>query len=305
MFTDSSREFSVGSKTIRVNAPSDGGQSDARGGRPRAAGPVAPTERGPALRAWVRWVAVIGWAVVLLVAAHRLAPRVDASPLLAYAIGFMAVALAALGSAWRCPAVKQRALVGVVLSAAALLWLSANPLSELDMAVAVTVCLLVCCTLLGAVVGGAIEHPGQLVFVAIVSSAADVFSVFHPSGPSAAIVHSEVALSVLALPWPMLGTPFIEPFLGGGDVVFTSLYVASSRRHALSSARTGIALTLGFAVTMVAVVALEVAVPALPFLGLAMVVAHPQARRPPERDRLRGYAVAAVVVAVVAGLLLI
>src|SRR5688500_19159628 len=46
MFTDSRREFSVGSKTIRVNAPSDGGELEARGGGPRAAGPAALTARG-------------------------------------------------------------------------------------------------------------------------------------------------------------------------------------------------------------------------------------------------------------------
>jgi hypothetical protein len=246
----------------------------------------------------------MAWAVVALVAAHRLAPRAAISPVLAYAIAFAAVALAALGSAWRCPAVNPRALPWALVPALALLYLSAHPLAELDMAVAVTIALLSCCTLVGAVVGGAIEHPGQLVFVAIVSAAADMFSVFHESGPSAAIVQSEAALSVLALPWPMLGTPFIEPILGAGDVVFTSLYVACSRRHALSPGRTAAALTLGFAVTMVAVVALQVAVPALPFLGLAVVAAHPQARRPPERDRIRGYVVASVVVAVVAGLLL-
>jgi len=295
----------LGSKNIGVNAPGDGIGSDAKGGGSGAA--AGAMLHGPARswRPWLRWLAVIGWAVVTLVAAHRLAPRLNISPLVAYAIGFMVVALSALGAAWRCPAVKPRALVAVVPPCAALLWLSAHPPAELDMAVAVTVCLLLACTLVGAVVGGAIEHAGQLVFVAIVSSAADVFSVFHPSGPSAAIVHSEVALSVLALPWPMLGTPFIEPILGAGDVVFTSLYVASSRRHALSAARTALALTLAFAVTMVAVVALEAALPALPFLGLAIVVAHPEARRPPERDRLRGYVVAAVVVAAVAGLLLI
>jgi hypothetical protein len=55
---------------------------------------------------------------------------------------------------------------------------------------------------------------------------------------------------------------------------------------------------------MVFVIALEAAVPALPFLGMAMVAAHPQARRPPERDRIRGYAIAAAVVAAVAALLL-
>ena len=97
-----------------------------------------------------------------------------------------------------------------------------------------------------------------LVFVAIVSAAADIASVFHPSGPSSAIAQSKAALSLLALPWPMLGSSNMEPFLGVGDVVFTALYVASTRRHALPVWRTLLGLTLGYALTMVTVVALEV-----------------------------------------------
>jgi hypothetical protein len=65
-----------------------------------------------------------------------------------------------------------------------------------------------------------------------------------------------------------------------------------------------LALTLGYAVTMLGVIALEATVPALPLLGLAFVLAHPRARRPPLHDRTRGYVIAAVVVAVVVMLLL-
>jgi hypothetical protein len=82
------------------------------------------------------------------------------------------------------------------------------------------------------------------------------------------------------------------------------LYLASTRRHALPLWRSLLGLTLGYAVTMVTVVALEVTVPALPFLGLGVVFAQPRARRPPQRDRVRGYALAALVVCVVAVLLL-
>jgi hypothetical protein len=280
-----------------------------RRGEASEAGTKQPGSAGVAAehttwRGWLRWLTAIGWAVILLVVAARSASRVDVPALLAYAIGFTVVATSVLASAWRCPPAKPAALVCALLAAAALFLFGSHPLAELDMAVAVTACLLVAGTLVGAVVGRALEHPGHLVFVAIVSSAADAFSVFHPSGPSAAIVKSEAALSLLALPWPMLGTHAIEPFLGVGDVVFAALYVAAARRHALPLRATLLALTLGFAVTMVAVVALEAAVPALPFLGLAMVIAHRQARRPPERDRIRGYAMAAAVVAGVAVLLL-
>lgn len=273
----------------------------------------APSGRGPisrvaaatsGLRPALRWLAAIGWAEVLLVGAYRAAGSISLQPVLAFAIGFSVVVGTSLLCAARCPPAGKQALAWLALPAAGLLLLQSDPPGELEQAMTVTACLLFGGTLLGAVVGGAIEHPGHLVFVAIVSAAADVFSVFHPSGPSAAVAQSETALSVLALPWPMLGTPAIEAFLGVGDVVFTALYLACARRHALPLRRTVLALTLGYAVTMVAVVALEAAVPALPFLGLSVVAAHSQARTPPSRDRVRGYVTAAAVVAVVAVLLL-
>ena len=61
--------------------------------------------------------------------------------------------------------------------------------------------------------------------------------------------------------------------------MFAALYLAAARKHALSIPRTLLALALGFAAALGCVVWLEQAVPALPFLGLAMVAAHPQARR--------------------------
>ncbi len=122
----------------------------------------------------------------------------------------------------------------------------------------------------------------------------------HEAGPSHAIVESEVALSVLALPWPMLGTPNIEAFLGAGDLVFTALYVAVARRHGLSLARTAVALVLAYVATMAAVIVLAATLPALPFLGLGMLLVHPSARKPPAQDRVRGTVVAALVVGAVA-----
>jgi hypothetical protein len=142
-------------------------------------------------------------------------------------------------------------------------------------------------------------------FVAIVSSAADVFSVFHSAGPTQAIVESEAVLGVMALPWPMLGTPYIEPFLGAGDAVFTALYVAAARRHALPLARTLGALALAYLATMGAVLWLVTTVPALPFLGLAMVLAHPRARRPAKADLARGVWISVLIVATVAFLFLL
>jgi hypothetical protein len=274
----------------------------------RTPGPV-PLGQAPAperTRAdWVRWAAVGCAAALELGIAKYLGPRVAIAPLAAYEIGFGAVVASALACALICPPVQKRDLWLALLPAAVLCGVALAQPPEFGAAIVVTIALLLGGTLIGGAVGFAIEHPGHLIFVAIVSAAADAASVFHPSGPSAAIVQSKHALSLLALPWPMLGTHQLEPFLGVGDVIFTSLYIASTRRHALPIWRSALGLTLGYVVTMVTVVALEATVPALPFLGLGIVLAQPAARRPPLPDRARGYTLAALVVGIVAALLLL
>jgi hypothetical protein len=92
----------------------------------------------------------------------------------------------------------------------------------------------------------------------------------------------------LALPWPMLGTRDILPFLGVGDVVFCSLYYAAARKHGLSLARTLVALIGAFAATAITVAVLARPVAVLPFLGAAVLAAHASFRRPPARDLRRG-----------------
>ena len=158
------------------------------------------------------------------------------------------------------------------------------PLSGAD-AAAVTVMLLGAGSLIGAVIGGEIKHPGHLLPVAVVSSLVDVFSVLHPSGPTAHVVRSEVALNLLVLPWPFLGTPHIAPVLGVGDVAFAALYFSASRAHGLSLRRTWLALGFGCLVTLLVLLTFVQAVPALPMFGLAMLIAHPEARRLPKEER--------------------
>jgi hypothetical protein len=248
-------------------------------------------------------VAVPVAAAGVLALAYAPAPSVAVEPVTAFVIGFCAVVASALATSAVCPPFSRRALLGMI-PLALLASLAQSGRADLSTALAVTLVLLLAGTCMGSVIGSAIEHPGHLIFVAIVSAAADVASVFHPSGPSAVIVQSKQALSLLALPWPMLGTDQIEPFLGVGDVVFTALYVAATRRHALGLRRTLLGLTLGYLVTMVSVVTFAATLPALPFLGLGVVLAQPRARRPPAGDRVRGFGVAALVVCAVTVLLL-
>lgn len=238
-----------------------------------------------------RWLAIPLGGAAAMIALQAVGPSVPAPPLLAYAVAFTAISGLALASAYWCPARTRRDLPLLVVPLACLGLIGWSGGLDVWHAAVVLIALLTAGSLLGSVVGASIEHAGYVLFVAIVSSLADAASVLHPSGPSAQIVESEAALSLLALPFAFLGTSDTPPLLGVGDVVFTAIYVAAGRRHSLPVSRTLLALVLAFAVTAAVVVSTELPVPALPFLGLAMVVAHPEARRPPEHERARGFAV--------------
>lgn len=252
----------------------------------------------------LRWLAIPAIGVAGLLALRAVGPAVPLHPLGSYVFSFSCVCALVLASAQACPARARGDLVWLVGALGVLGLVAWSGGRGAAHAAVVLAALLIAGSVLGSVVGTAIEHAGHLVFVALVSSLADAASVLHPKGLSAAIVESEQALSLLALPFALLGTADTPPLLGVGDVVFTALYVAAARRHGLSERRTLLALALAYAVTMVAVAGLEMALPALPFLGLAMVVAHPEARRPAVRDRARGFAAIAVLAMVLVGLAL-
>lgn len=238
-----------------------------------------------------RWLAIPLGGAAAMVALQAIGPSVPAPPLLAFVLAFGCISGLSIASAFACPGRGKRDLRLLIAPLAALALAAWSGGLDVWHASVVLISLLVAGSLLGSVVGASIEHAGYLLFVAIVSSLADAASVLHPSGPSAQIVESEQALSLLALPFAFLGTADTPPLLGVGDVVFTGLYVAAGRRHGLSARRTALALAAAFAVTAGVVMAFELPVPALPFLGVAMLIAHPEARKPPAHERVRGFAV--------------
>lgn len=221
------------------------------------------------------------------------------------ALAFACVSAEVLTASALTPRLPTRGL-WIALGALGALALLATFAASLPLALAaalVTVTLLTLGTSAGGVVGQAIEQPGHLLVVAAVSAAVDALSVLHPSGPTAQIIRHEAAVSVLILPWPILGTRNIDPVLGVGDVAFAAIYLAAARRHGLSIRRSVVALSLALAGTLVAVFVTGRGVPALPFLGAAMVAAHPEARRLPEEDRAKAVVGLLALAAVVAGLL--
>lgn len=251
--------------------------------------PLASTVPRAASPSAVPWLAALGGSTAWLVSCGVLGPFLPLPARVAFVVGFASVSAAALWVGSRVILSRHRLTAAAGL-AACLGLASVYGLRGSGLVAAATVSfgLLTVGSLVGAAVGSRIEHPGQLLFVAPLAAAADLISVHHPEGVSAAILSDARALSVLALPFPMLGTAAIEPLLGVGDVVFVSLYLAVARRHALSVPVTVLALAVAFAVTAGWVLWSAQATPALPMLGAAMLLAHSRARRPRAEDRLPG-----------------
>lgn len=252
------------------------------------------------------------WAIALLAAASAfllaglVAPRIPVDPasslavaLAGYLVAYACVAACVLSLARLAPALGPRALFGIVPCLVLLVGLEGSEPS-LGRAALVLVALLAAGTLAGAALGARVQAAGHLLPVAVVSSVADAVSVLTPGAPSQIAVDTPALLSVVALPWPFVGTTDTPAILGVGDVAFAALYVAAARTHRLSIPRTLIALGIGLAVTALAVAATSLPLPALPALGAAIVLAHPEARRVPPADRAAAWIGCAL--AVVAGI---
>jgi len=254
-------------------------------------------------RRWLAWLAVPGGTAGVLVASSFVAPVVPVPPAVGFVVAFALVAGAMIASGWLVPLASPRALVWVVVPGVAvgLLAWTGHASAGWPAAAVVAASLLVGGALAGTVVGSRIQHAGHLLVVAWVSTLADAYSVLSASGVSARVVESAEWLPLLAVSWPIYGTDAIEPVLGVGDVVMVALYLTAVRRHGLRERRTVVALAVAFAAVLVALFASGIALPALPFLGVAVVAVHPEARRLRPEDRkpaLLGVAVLTVLFAI-------
>jgi hypothetical protein len=149
----------------------------------------------------------------------------------------------------------------------------------------------------GSLVGGRIVHPGHLTAVALASSAADIWSVHAPEGITHALVQSrDLALQrLLTVSASVPPSRAPEALIGLGDVVFAALYLAASARHGLARGRTTTAIAVGLCAAGAATLVAHQPLPALPFVGAAVVVAQPRVRAIAKSDRLPTLLAAALV----------
>ena len=212
----------------------------------------APRDERTLRAYWAVWLVI---SVCIFLAGVSIAPQIHVAPKIAFFGSFACIATCVIGTGRYAPNLGTPGLQIAALCASALFaiaWIR-DPLFFLTRATLVTAILLCGGTLVGAWVGGRVKDAGHLLPLGMVMSAADLFSVFHEQGPSSAILANERALSVLAIPFALAGTDAIEPFLGVGDVIGATLFLAASRKHRLDVRRTVIALGAGFALAAGAV----------------------------------------------------
>jgi len=135
-------------------------------------------------------------------------------------------------------------------------------------------------------IGRRIAHPGHLGPACAIAGGADLMSVLSPEGPSNAIAASDLAVSVLVVAGPVPGhAGAIAPTIGLGDLVFIALLLGAAAVHGIARTRVVVAVIVGVAASLVASATLRTAIPALPAIGLASVIAVGRFRRPPARER--------------------
>jgi len=234
---------------------------------------------------------VVGFVVLLQLGCYAALPFLPELGLGGFAAVFLLVIACVLLVAWALPPLARESRVAILLALVVALVVGAAPVALGDRlggplgAALVALGLLGGGSLLGRAVGSRVTHTGHLLVVAYVSSLADVFSVFSDKGVTAQVVESERMLSLLAVSWALPGWAEMTPVLGVGDIVMVTLYTVATRRLDLEVGRTLLALAAGFALVLGALLVAQIPLPALPFLGAAMLAAHPQAFRLRTEDR--------------------
>lgn len=239
--------------------------------------------KGPGRFTMWTWLLVACAAGAAVVVAAAIAPHCFVQPWVGYLVGSAIVVAMVLGVGFAAPSRGTAAMAWV--AALGLLMQALGQGEGPWVSGAVATALLLLGSAIGAAVGGRISHPGHLLFVAWMAGIVDALSLLHPAGISHAVARSPEVLSWVAISLPLLGTHEIVPFLGGGDIAFVALYLAAGRTHQLQAARTVWALAIGFALAFGTVLWLARAIPVLPYLGAAVLAAHPAARRPPSAER--------------------
>lgn len=245
------------------------------------------------------WLGVATWAALfgLLLILTPIWPQSIAASVMGFALVFAGlggvVLFASVGAAaqrdtWRT--VLGCLAIGVALIA------GGSRLPDHPAAVLMGAGLLLAGAALGARIGWEVQSASYLWPLVLVALGADIWSVTTPEGVTHQMMEDGlppgVPFIILTVPVPGVG---LSPVLGIGDVLFTALFLGAVARLSLSLRRALLGLAVGFAICLGLLIALALPIPALPFLGLAGVIALGRSARPEPKDLLTALGFVAAV----------
>lgn len=213
--------------------------------------------------------------------------------------GACSTAIVALVLLSRAPVYGRVRLPLGLVAAVALGGIALSRTSSPVAVIAIGAALVTIAHLVGDFIGSHIEHPGHILPACVVAACIDVTSVFHPSGPTHAVIASPRALALLAISFPVLGTSQHAPVIGIGDLLFISLLLGVARAHSIRWWKVALAAMAGVGLAGFASAMFEAAVPALPAIGAATIVGVREMRslRPKDRRVSVYFMIGAVVLA--------
>ena len=135
-----------------------------------------------------------------------------------------------------------------------------------------TIAKLVSATFIGYALASLLQTTAEVVVIALLIAAVDIYSV--AAGPTKVIVEQhEDVLNAFTLAFHPLGTQGVAQ-IGASDFIFFALFLAATQRLDLRMPFTWTAMTLSFGATMALSYLLDAALPALPLLSLAFLLAN-------------------------------
>jgi hypothetical protein len=136
-------------------------------------------------------------------------------------------------------------------------------------------------SLLGLALGSLLQSTVEIIGIALLIAAVDIYSV--AAGPTRVIVEHHVdVLNAFTLAFHPLGSHG-DAQIGSSDFVFFAVFLAAAKRFGLRLEATWLAMTASFGATLLLSYAFDRALPALPLLSLSFLLAN----QAPLRARLR------------------
>lgn len=129
---------------------------------------------------------------------------------------------------------------------------------------------------IGQLVARGMKKVNYLIVAVTAGAVSDLISVF--AGPSKVTLQSDF-FPYVAYHWGLIGMGEVVPMVGAGDFIFLAIYFAGARRFGLDTRKSLLAMFAAFGAGFAMSAFYIIALPALPFMGVAFLAVHRQELR--------------------------